>query len=203
MPGTCDYQLTGRITYIQDNPPTTSKPYGSFRLRLQIPIQYIGQRLVKEHSLFVGVKYNPADTTNARFNAMATSLKNGKHIFMRGSVKPREASADGRFPASLYVDAPWRQCKIQDLPFPVRNKIYFDGEVVSIEGTRINLKYSYTNPKEKDPKEKWKDRHYQMIISPEATVDLKPHDNVFVEGRIFGIDPNGEQLTWMLADEAL
>jgi hypothetical protein len=159
--------------------------------------------MIKEHPIFVGVKYTAQDITNSRFNTFRTLLVANKHIFMRGSVKPREASADGRFPASLYVDAPWRQVKIQDLPFPARNKIYFDGEMVSRDGNRLNLKYSYTNPKEKDPSSKWKERVYQMVLSPEASIDINPKDNVFIEGRIFGIDPTGKELIWMLVDEAL
>lgn len=200
MPGTCDFQLSGQITYIQDNPPVSGKPYGSFRLRLKIPIQYIGQNSIKEHSLFVGIKYGVPDVTNPRFIEFKNNLTNGKFVFMRGSVKPREA--DEKYAASLFIDAPWRQVKIDAVPFPPRNKVFFDGDLVSIEGNRINLKYTYTNPKEQNPKDRWKQRLYQMVISPEANIQLNNGDNVFIEGRIFGLAPDGSQVSWMLVDEA-
>lgn len=201
MPGTCDFQISGQITYIQDNPPVSGRPYGSFRIRLKIPIQYIGQRAIQEHSIFVGIKYGTPDITNPRFNTLKASLANGKFLFMRGSIKPRDASADGKYPASLFVDAPWRQVKVQDLPFPVRNKVFFDGELVGVNGNRVTLKYTYTNPKEQDPKERWKERFYEMVVSPEADIHVNNGDNVFIEGRIFGVAPDGAQMVWMLLDE--
>jgi len=199
MAGACSFQLTGQITWVRDQPPTGSRPYGSVLLRVSVPSQYIGTMCIESHTLFVSVKYNQQDMAKWQFTNVLNSLQPQAYIFMRGALKPRAASADGKYKASMYVEASYRNVKVRDHAYPTRNKVYFDGEAVSIEGSRINAKYSYLVPRENE----WKEREYEMIINPDAHVEAQPRDNIFIEGRIFGKNPKGDEQVWILADEVL
>ena len=203
MAGDCTFQLTGKVTWVQDNPPQSGRPYGSVRMRLEIPTQCVGMATFPAHSLFVGVKYNQSDLEKdyGGCTAMIDSLQPGAHVFMRGKLNPKPASADGKWPAGFYIDASWRHVKVQEIPFPSRNKVYFDGEVIGINDGVLMAKYSYMNPRETDPAKKWKEREYNLRLSPDCHADVRARDNVFVEGRLLGKDPQGGDLVWVLADE--
>lgn len=197
MPGSCKYQLTGKIYYVLDKAPTPGRPYGSINVGVQIDAQYVGTMCIESHGVFLSVNYNPDDVGKKKFTALKESLQKGARVFVAGDLKSKGTGGD----LKLYINAKWKDVKVLDHLAEPRNKLYFDGEVVEVSNSEIKVKYSYVNPKEKDPTKKWKECEYSFALNPDCIVQVNPRDNVFIEGRMFCKHPTtNEKLTWLLAD---
>ena len=199
MPGSCEFQLTGKIFYVVDKPPTPGRPYGSISIGINVGPQYVGTACVEQHGAFVGINYGPQDTQNPGFLKLKSELVKGAEVFVKGDLKSKPAVGDK--PPAIYINSKWKMAKVIKPFTEARNKVYFNGEVISIVGNNLKVKYSYVNPKEQDPSKKWKECEYDFMINPDVTVNVGPRDMVFIEGRVFNKHPTkNEKMTWLIAD---
>lgn len=203
MAGQCTFYLTGRVFYVKDDAPRPGKPWGSISVGLEIPEQFIGTKRFPAHGVFITVKYGQNDIGRPHFEATRASLQKDKYLFVNGELKPRDASPDGKYPATINLEARHNSIKVSDTEFPPKNMVLFSGEVVGVAQPSLRVLYSYVNPKESDPKKKWKERSYAFVMQPNNLAGKSAKEPITIQGRIFAISPTDlkTKMIWLYADE--
>lgn len=197
MAGFAEYAVSGQLSYVKNNGLYNGRSFGTVSVRLNLEAFYSQILTVPSHGVFLSIRYNEKDMDKAAYQQFISRLQKNAYVLIRGAVKPRAASKDGKYPASLLLDAHWRSVSISFNNLPRMNRFSFEGEVVRSEGRNLEVKYSY-NTRGSNPQ--WKDRNYNIVLASET--DKRPRDRVYIDGQVFGINPKTqEDVMWLLGEK--